>query len=96
MISLRVTVFALVVLVVLAPCLGFAAGEPAPFAPHKHSSHARGRDAGCARAAWKSTPGTAVAALPTVVLSLVGRLSSPRTLVVASPMLRPPFVPPRA
>jgi hypothetical protein len=96
MISLRVTVSALVVLLVLAPCLGFAAGEAAPPVPHKHSSHGPGRGPGGSRAIWTSTPGTPVVALPAVVLSLVGRLSSSRPLVVASPMLRPPFVPPRA
>ncbi|HXD96840.1 MAG TPA: hypothetical protein VN646_09880 [Candidatus Acidoferrum sp.] len=96
MTPLRVSLCVLVVLLVVAPCLGFAAGSPMLHAQTKHTRHAAGHDRDASRPAWKTTPGTASASLPALVLGLAGRLSPPSVLVVTPPSLRPPFVPPRA
>ena len=87
MTTLRAAVCGLVMVLVLAPALGFAAGHP---------RHTGGHDVSPSRAAWKTTPGAPSPSLPALVWTLVGRLSTPAPLLVTPPMPRPPFVPPRA
>jgi hypothetical protein len=90
----RLALCGFVVLLVVVPCLGFAAGEPALHIWNKHPRHASGHD-GSGRAVWKPTPGMPNAPPPVQVLTLMGRLSPPPRREVTAPFLRPPFVPPR-
>jgi hypothetical protein len=90
----RLVLCGFVVLLVVVPCLGFAAGEPALHIWNKHPRHASGHD-GPGRTVWKPTPGTLNAPTPAQVLALIGRLSPPPPRAVTPPLPRPPFVPPR-
>jgi hypothetical protein len=90
----RLVMWGFVVLLVVLPCLGFAAGEPALHIWNKHPRHASGHDGG-SRVVWKPTPGTLNAPPPAQVLALMGRLSPPPLRAVTPPLPRPPFVPPR-
>jgi hypothetical protein len=94
--TLRAAVCGLVIVLVLAPALGFAAGGQALHLWNKHPRHTGGHDVSPSRAAWKTTPGAPSPSLPALVWTLVGRLSPPAPVLVTPPMPRPPFVPPRA
>ncbi len=96
MTSLRVTMCALIAVLVLTPFLGFATGEDASHIWNKHPRHASGHHPDASRFAWKATPGTLAPPPPLVVFTLVGLLSMDAPLVVPSAVSRPPFVPPRA
>lgn len=96
MTALRLLVSGLVLLVVVAPCLGFATGPAAAHFGSKQARDAPGRGSDSSHMAWKTTPGTPTSSLPTLALALTGRLSPSRPLLVASPTLRRPFVPPRS
>jgi len=91
----RLVMWGFVVLLVTLPCLGFAAGEPALHIWNKHPRHATGHD-GSSRVVWKPTPGVLNTPRPRPALALIGLLSPPPPRVVTPPLIRPPFVPPRA
>jgi hypothetical protein len=95
MTSLRVTVCALALLLVLASVLGFAAGDVALQLWNTHPRHAAGHHTDPAHLVWKSTPATLTPSPAAVILGFAGRLTPAVSSVVATGSLRPPFVPPR-
>lgn len=92
---LRVVVGALVVFLVLTPCLGFAAGDVVLQLRNNHPRHAKASHTDSSPMSWKTTPGILVPISRPVVLGLAGRVAARDVVVAPSFVSRPPFVPPR-
>jgi hypothetical protein len=93
---MRPGVCALVVFLVLTPCLGFAAGDVALLHLTKHPRHAKTSHTDSSSVSWKTTPGVLVHVSAPVVLGMVGPVATGDVVVAPSFTSRPPFVPPRA
>ncbi len=89
-------VCALVVVLVLTPCLGFAAGDLTLQHSTNHPRHAKTSRTDSSSVSWKTTPGILVHVSAPVVLGMVGPVAASDVVVAPAVASRPPFVPPRA
>ena len=93
---LRIIVYGLIVVLVLTPFLGFAAGDVAVQIWNKHPRHAKAPSDDVPRITWKTTPGTVTSPPAVIVLVRVGPAYTQAPALAQSLITRPPFVPPRA
>lgn len=91
-----VTVCGLVALLIVGPFLGSAAGNFAPHIWNKYPRSPAKFRADSPHVGWKKSPGTTAAAAPVVLALLLGLAPTSRSVVAASGVPRPPFVPPRS
>lgn len=92
---LRLAVCALVIFLVLTPCLGFAAGDLALDHWNKHPRHAKASRTDSSPMSWKTIPGVLAYVLPPIVLGMAGPAAVGDVAAASSLASRPPFVPPR-
>jgi len=93
---LRLAVCSLIAVVVLTPCLGFAAVDVVLGHWTRHQRTAGTPHTGSPLLAWKTTPGVLPYLSALAALGLAGAVAIRDVVAAPSLALRPPFVPPRA
>ncbi len=92
----RVSLCGLILVLVITPVLGFAAGAEALHIWNKCPRHASHHHADVAHFVWKTTPSVSAPQAPMMTASSPERIFTDTPARAASVIASPPFVPPRA